>query len=79
MLHGFSDQVARFATTRDEHARVRANIDRRVDELRVEYAGIAVECLRMGSPEAALEVMLGCLAEQADVAKIRLLEVVPWP
>ena len=62
----FTDNVALFTTRADQ----------RVNELRRDYAGIAVECILLGDTEAAQGVMLDCLSAQAKVAGIRLLEVV---
>jgi hypothetical protein len=75
-LHSFSDQAARFATRPDDHARLQANIDRRVADLGREYAHRAVDQLVAGDPDGAYQLMLECLTRQLAEKKIKTLVVV---
>ncbi len=75
-LDFYPAQAHRFATTLDDHARTRANIDRAVDDLRGQYIPMAVEFLTLGYTEVAADVMAELLAAQCAVAKIRHLAVV---
>ena len=73
----FAAQAHQFATTRDQHARVQANVVRHADDLRRQYIPMAVDFLTLGYTEAAVDVMRELLAEQCAVAKIRHRESVP--
>lgn len=73
----FPAQAHRLATTRQQHARIRVNIDRAVDDLRRRYISIAVDFLTAGATDDAEAVMRELLTEQCKLAKIRHLESVP--
>jgi hypothetical protein len=68
-LHSFSDQAARFATTREslEHAAV--NIARSIDDLGTRYARRAAAAIAAGDREAAYQLMLECFTQQTELAQ----------
>lgn len=72
----FTEQAARFATRREDHAKTQANVDRTIHELRTASAVLAVQFIDLGYPEAAADIMTDCLLQQMEIAKIRHLEVV---
>lgn len=75
-LDFYPEQASRFATTRPDHDRVRANMRRRSDEIGTAAAAAAVEELVAGRPAVAADIMADCLLRQMDNEKIRRLEVV---
>lgn len=76
-LDFYPEQARRFATTREHHARTRANIDRAVHDLRLSGVALATEHLVAGERDQALDVMHDLLDQQCKLAKIRHLQAVP--